>query len=138
MELSLVQIVLCALYTNTFYLTVLYLLWWNIAIMHSSSKGLKMKFNYVYSVDFTICLLFSFSDTASKQRAMLEQAGLTSGAAIIVVIVVIVCFYLYVRSRRKFENGYVKFYYCCSSFSHYHFCTFPFKVENGITHLSTI
>ncbi|CAL8099273.1 unnamed protein product [Orchesella dallaii] len=39
----------------------------------------------------------------SKQRAMLEQAGLTSGAAIIVVIVVIVCFYLYVRSRRKFE-----------------------------------
>jgi len=40
----------------------------------------------------------------SKQRAMLEQASVTSSAAIVIVLVVIVCFYLYVRSRRKFES----------------------------------
>ncbi|CAG7821324.1 unnamed protein product [Allacma fusca] len=41
----------------------------------------------------------------SKQRAMLEQAGITSGVAIMVVFVIIVCFYLYVRSRRKDSRG---------------------------------
>jgi len=57
-------------------------------------------------------LIFYSSFTASKQRAMLEQAGLTSGAVIIVLIVVSVCFYMYVRTRRKsFDSRLVFLHY---------------------------
>jgi len=37
----------------------------------------------------------------SKQRAMLEQAGITSGVVVIIILVVFLCSYLYIRSRRK-------------------------------------